>query len=385
MTTAAGTHRTDRLLTWLLLAVSATLAAPISQGADNRPKRATATAPSHAETEASPKLPSTNPVAQLICDPGVQGDLKLNPRQVGALEVAYAKIEQPLWLARDAVSGAAVEQKAKLAASLEAELHSILEPAQQARLRQLELQALGWPSLTTAEVSGSLALSAEQKRLIDEITRRTLEECRKVTSSTDQAPAREASLAQLRKQGGASIQKLLSIPQRRILAEMVGVTYDLSRVRPLTFSAPQLKQVDAWIGSGPLDISGLRGKVVAFHFWAFGCINCVHNLPHYNDWHQRFADRGLVVLGMHTPETEAERVLTALEDKVREYAIRYPVAVDHENQNWTAWANSMWPSVYLVDKRGKVRYWWYGEMNWQGTPGEQFMRQKLEELLAERD
>jgi peroxiredoxin len=385
MMTAACRYHTDRLLTWMLLSVSATLATPVSWGADNPGKRATAAAPSHAETEATPKPPSTNPVAQLICDPAVQADLKLSPRQVSAIEFAYAKIEQPLWLARDAVSVVAAEQKGKLAGSLESEVNLILEPAQQSRLRQLKLQALGWPSLTTPEISGTLDLSTDQKRRIDEITERTLAECRKVDSSTDQAPAREASLTQLRKQEGASIQKLLSIPQRQLLADMVGVTYDLSRVRPLTFTAPQLKQVDAWIGSGPLDISGLRGKVMAFHFWAFGCINCVHNLSHYNDWHQRFADRGLVVLGMHTPETKAERVLTALEDKVREFSICYPVAVDHENQNWTAWANSMWPSVYLIDKRGKVRYWWYGEMNWQGTPGEQFMRQKLEELLAERD
>ena len=124
---------------------------------------------------------------------------------------------------------------------------------------------------------------------------------------------------------------------------------------------------------------------MAFHFWACNCINCVHNLPHYNKWHEELAGRGLLVLGIHTPETAAEREIATVRAKVDEHAIRYPVAIDHDNANWKAWANSMWPSVYLVDKRGRVRYWWYGEMNWQGAKGEQFMRQKIEELLAERE
>ncbi|HTM52732.1 MAG TPA: hypothetical protein VL175_01815, partial [Pirellulales bacterium] len=56
-----------------------------------------------------------------------------------------------------------------------------------------------------------------------------------------------------------------------------------------------------------------------------------------------------------------------------------------ENENWRAWANSMWPSLYLVDKRGRVRYWWYGELNWQGAKGEAAMRKRIEDLLAEPD
>jgi peroxiredoxin len=189
----------------------------------------------------------------------------------------------------------------------------------------------------------------------------------------------------LRREEGESIQKLLSDAQRRKLAEMVGQPYDLSTVPPLTFAAPELEETDGWVNSKPLKLSDLRGKVVAFHFWAFNCINCVHNLPHYNAWQRKFASRGLVVIGMHTPETAAERDRSALEEKIREHQIAYPVASDHENGNWRAWANSMWPSVYLVDKRGRVRYWWYGELSWQGAQGEAAMRKRIENLLAEAD
>ena len=65
--------------------------------------------------------------------------------------------------------------------------------------------------------------------------------------------------------------------------------------------------------------------------------------------------------------------------------MQYAILIDNENKNWKAWANNMWPSTYLIDKKGYVRHWWYGELNWQGAEGEKYMRQKIEELLAEKD
>jgi len=91
-----------------------------------------------------------------------------------------------------------------------------------------------------------------------------------------------------------------------------------------------------------------------------------------------------VVIGVHTPETDAERDVDNLRNHVREVGMAYPVAVDNASENWSAWNNNMWPSVYLVDRRGHLRYWWYGELNWEGAKGEEFLRQKIEELLAER-
>lgn len=87
---------------------------------------------------------------------------------------------------------------------------------------------------------------------------------------------------------------------------------------------------------------------------------------------------------MHTPEGEGERKLDSVRAKVKEAEFTFPVLVDNERQNWNAWGNGIWPSVYLIDKRGYLRYWWYGELNWQGTEGEKIMRQKIEELLAEK-
>jgi hypothetical protein len=91
----------------------------------------------------------------------------------------------------------------------------------------------------------------------------------------------------------------------------------------------------------------------------------------------------LVVLGVHTPETEAEQNAKSLRAKVVDNGLAYPIAVDNRRQTWSAWSNNMWPSVYLIDRHGHVRYWWYGELNWEGAEGEKYLRQRIEELLAE--
>ena len=88
-------------------------------------------------------------------------------------------------------------------------------------------------------------------------------------------------------------------------------------------------------------------------------------------------------MGVHTPETEHERDGQTVRSKAQKENLKFPILIDTEKENWNAWGNSMWPSVYLIDKQGYVRYWWYGELNWQGAKGEEQMRQRIEELLAE--
>ncbi len=73
-----------------------------------------------------------------------------------------------------------------------------------------------------------------------------------------------------------------------------------------------------------------------------------------------------------------------MRDKVKAERLDFPIVVDNDKNIWNDWGNSMWPSVYLVDKRGYIRYWWYGELAWQGADGEKIMRKHIEELLAEK-
>jgi hypothetical protein len=90
-----------------------------------------------------------------------------------------------------------------------------------------------------------------------------------------------------------------------------------------------------------------------------------------------------VVIGLQTPETAAERRVEQVQAAAIREAIKYPVLLDLESANWKNWSNTMWPTVYLIDRQGFLRRWWQGELNWQGGDGEQQMRRTIEQLLAE--
>ena len=90
-----------------------------------------------------------------------------------------------------------------------------------------------------------------------------------------------------------------------------------------------------------------------------------------------------MIVGVHTPETSTERQVDRVREEVQKADFDFPVIVDNEKKNWDSWGNSMWPSVYLIDKKGRIRYWWYGELNWNGAGGQEIMAKRIEELLAE--
>ncbi len=158
---------------------------------------------------------------------------------------------------------------------------------------------------------------------------------------------------------------------------------------PATFkaAAPELieRPEEEWINSKPLKLADLKGQVVVFHFWTFGCINCQRNLPHYKAWHEKFSMKGVTLLGVHTPETKAEKDPKNVRAAIEKEGIKYPVVLDMDIKTWQQWDNRWWPSTYLIDKQGFVRYRWDGELNWQKLPGEKVMRKKIELLLAEPD
>ncbi len=89
-------------------------------------------------------------------------------------------------------------------------------------------------------------------------------------------------------------------------------------------------------------------------------------------------------MGVHTPETEGEKKIERVRQKVKDHDIKYPVAVDSAGKTWRAWDNRYWPCVYLIDKRGNVRYRWDGELNWKEVQGEKQIRERINQLLAEK-
>jgi peroxiredoxin len=176
---------------------------------------------------------------------------------------------------------------------------------------------------------------------------------------------------------------VLKPEQQTAWKNMLGSNFDLSKLGQPAFKTPALVDTGEWINSPPLKLESLRGKVVIVHFYAANCINCIHNYPTYNEWHSHFAGKDVVMIGIHTPETDGERDIAAVRKKAAEAKFAFPILIDGKNENWNAWGNSMWPSVYVLDQRGYLRYFWPGELKWKGTDGEKIMRERIELLLAE--
>jgi len=125
--------------------------------------------------------------------------------------------------------------------------------------------------------------------------------------------------------------------------------------------APELTGITDWLNAQPTTLEELRGRVVLLEFWTFACSNCRHVTPSVKAWHERYADEGLVVLGIHTPELAFERDPARVRDAVVRAGITYPVALDPDFATWDAYRNRYWPAFYFIDRRGHVRHTHVGE------------------------
>lgn len=312
-----------------------------------------------------------SPLVLLLHDGSVRNELRLETSQATAIDKLLMAVDYSLWHMRDAEGAETLILRARAFDQMEKSLATILTAEQTRRLDGLLLQSHGWPVILVPRFRETLTLTADQLARI------------RILLTADATKSAGTDPEMTSAQQKTHIQEVLTDEQRRKLTQLVGKPFDTKTIRSRACTAPPFEQIDAWINTEPLTWDKLDGKVVAVHFWAFGCINCKRNLPHYQSWYETYAGKGLFIVGMHTPETQAERVPEAVREKVAENGIRYPIALDGAAKNWNAWATRWWPSVYLVDKQGYIRYWWYGELNWQGANGEKLMRLRIEELLAE--
>ncbi|RUL77607.1 redoxin domain-containing protein [Dyella choica] len=139
--------------------------------------------------------------------------------------------------------------------------------------------------------------------------------------------------------------------------------------------APDFTGADRWFNSAPLSIDRLRGKVVLVEFWTRECINCIHVLPHTKALYDKYAGKGLVIVGVHTPEYDEERDPALLQAALSQYQITWPVAMDNSYRIWNAYGNQYWPALYLIDQHGHMIYRHVGEGSYDET--EQRIRQLL--------
>ena len=144
-------------------------------------------------------------------------------------------------------------------------------------------------------------------------------------------------------------------------------------------AAPDLRQTGGWVNSEPFSLDEIRveGKVVLIDFWTYTCINCIRTLPYVKEWHDKYADHGLVILGVHTPEFAFEHEYDNVVEAVGKFELEYPIVQDNEFGTWRAFNNRYWPAKYLIDHNGKIRYNHFGEGAYDET------EMKIREILEE--
>ena len=133
----------------------------------------------------------------------------------------------------------------------------------------------------------------------------------------------------------------------------------------------------AWLNAEPQQLRALQGKVVLVEFWTYGCYNCQNVEPYIKAWYKKYADHGLVVIGVHTPEFDHERQPDNVKRYLKKNDITYPVVIDNDFVTWRRYANWAWPTLYVIDKRGVIQHIRIGEGGYAQT------ERKIQALLAE--
>ena len=145
----------------------------------------------------------------------------------------------------------------------------------------------------------------------------------------------------------------------------------------LKIPAPELPEKQKWLNSPPLTMAKLRGKVVLIDFWEYTCVNCIRTMPYLKAWNDKYKDKGLVIIGVHTPEFKFAKEEANVAEAVKGFGLTYPIIVDSNYDVWNTYGNRFWPAKYLIDAQGNVRSYHFGEGGYEATEA------KLQALLRE--
>ncbi|CAN5665607.1 hypothetical protein BH11ARM2_BH11ARM2_00280 [soil metagenome] len=133
------------------------------------------------------------------------------------------------------------------------------------------------------------------------------------------------------------------------------------------------------VAGKPPTLASRAGKPTLVAFWTFACSNCQANLPPYARLYKKYKPKGVELVAVHTPELDLERKPEAVADHVKRFGIEYPVLLDRDNENWNRWHQEYWPTLYLLDGKGRLRSKWVGELH----QSEAEVAKAIDRLLAE--
>ncbi len=148
-------------------------------------------------------------------------------------------------------------------------------------------------------------------------------------------------------------------------------------------TAPAIIPGGEWFNTAPTTLEAYRGKVVLLEFWTFGCYNCDNSIAAVKDYYSKYKDKGLEIVGVHTPEFDYEKVAENLKKAIAEKGITWPVVQDNNSKTWQAYNNRYWPAFYLIDKKGTIRFIHAGEISSNYPAGIGQIQTQIEKLLNE--
>jgi len=328
-----------------------------------------------------------DPYWMLLHEPAVVAEIKLSDAQHKAYRPILDGLDEQFFPLRNKPAKEGTAGLEKIIASAQQQFGKLLSRDQLARIQEILTLRLGTASFRRDDFAARLRLSEKQRSDITKILDDTQQQAsaleKEVSSGKPREPL-EKKFSELKTDEQKQILALLSLPQRTAWKDALGRPFDLNKLGQPALKAPEIVNTGEWINAPqPVRLSELRGKVVVIHFYASGCINCIRNYPTYREWQEKFQGKDVALLGIHTPETSAERDVASVRQKAAQEKFAFPILIDGQNANWNAWGNSMWPSVYVVDKRGYLRNFWPGELKWQGQTGDEFIAKRIESLLAE--
>ena len=142
--------------------------------------------------------------------------------------------------------------------------------------------------------------------------------------------------------------------------------------------APDLVGIAGYINTTPEELqTKIKDKVVLYDFWTYSCINCIRTFPYLKAWNDKYADKGLLIIGVHSPEFEFEKDLSNVKMAAQKYGLTYPIVLDSDHMTWDAFSNRYWPAEYITDDLGHIRHTHFGEGEYDQT--EKVIQQLLDQ------
>jgi len=142
--------------------------------------------------------------------------------------------------------------------------------------------------------------------------------------------------------------------------------------------APDLVGISGYINTTPEQLQAkIKDKVVLYDFWTYSCINCIRTFPYLKAWNDKYADKGLLIIGVHSPEFEFEKDINNVKMATQKYGLTYPIVLDSDHMTWDAFSNRYWPAEYITDDLGHIRHTHFGEGEYDQT--EKVIQQLLDQ------